>query len=78
MLQLNRSPLMGQPESYTREPGHHLDARFPVSGPATGGPGGGPFPGAGAGHPMAAGAAHLMSLNNPAALLSRTGKNIKS
>ena len=46
--------------------GHPLDGgRFP------GAPGGGSFPG---GHPMtAAGAAHLMSLNNPAALLSRTG-----
>ena len=83
MLQLNRSPLVPQdnfsrwvsssslwpppsPSVLREAGGHPLDGgRFP------GGPGGGSFPG---GHPMtAAGAAHLMSLNNPAALLSRTG-----
>merc|ERR550532_2462446 len=66
MLQLNRSPLV-TPDNFSREAGGHpMDGgRFP------GAPGGGSFPG---GHPMtAAGAAHLMSLNNPAALLSRTG-----
>ena len=65
MLQLNRSPLVPQ-DNFSRRTLEDLDGgRFP------GGPGGGSFPG---GHPMtAAGAAHLMSLNNPAALLSRTG-----
>ena len=84
MLQLNRSPLV-TPDNFSRwvwppwssqhltlmsreAGGHPMDGgRFP------GAPGGGSFPG---GHPMtAAGAAHLMSLNNPAALLSRTGND---
>ena len=53
---------------YRESGGHPMDGgRFP------GGPASSPFPG---GHPMAAaGAAHLMSLNNPAALLSRTGRS---
>ena len=46
--------------------GHPLEgARFPGAGA-----GGGSFP---VGHPMAAAGAHLMGLNNPAALLSRSG-----